>query len=248
MPHPSPAQILPRHIAIIMDGNGRWAQARGQSRIQGHNAGAESVRVIVESCRKLGIAFLTLYAFSEENWQRPKLEISALMSLLKKFLQKEYRRMLEQDIRLHAIGSLDKLPKATYKVLQQVMQGTAHCQGLVLTLALSYGARQELALAARELVTQAAAGRLTPQEVDEKMLAGHLMTSPLLPDPDLLIRTGGELRISNFLLWQMAYSELYFTKTRWPGFREPQLMEALRSFAERERRFGKTSEQVAHID
>jgi undecaprenyl diphosphate synthase len=239
-------QILPRHIAIIMDGNGRWAQARDQSRIQGHNAGAESVRVIVECCRKLGISFLTLYAFSEENWQRPKLEITALMTLLKKFLKKEYKLMLDRDIRLHAIGRLDKLPKAAYKALREVMEGTAHCRGMVLTLALSYGARQEIALAAKELVAKAVAGQLKPEDVDEHMLAGYLQTSPLLPDPDLLIRTSGELRISNFLLWQMAYSEFYFTETRWPNFREPELMEALHSFAERERRFGKTSEQLAH--
>lgn len=242
-----PSSSLPRHLAIIMDGNGRWAQGRGQSRIKGHNAGAQSVRVIVEACRELGIPALTLYAFSEENWARPKAEITALMALLKRFLRKERALMLKQDIRLNAIGQLERLPAPTYNVLRQVMDETSHCGGMILTLALSYGGRQEITRAAQRLAQKALAGEVVPEEISEEMLAKELYTAGL-PEPDFLIRTSGELRLSNFLLWQMAYTEFYFTSTKWPAFGKDQLMEALEDFVSRQRRFGKIGEQLASAD
>ncbi|MBI4798902.1 MAG: isoprenyl transferase [Desulfarculus sp.] len=239
---PDPA-ALPRHLAIIMDGNGRWAKERGWRRVRGHEEGAESVRVAVRACRRLGLAALTLYAFSEENWGRPPVEVSALMTLLNRFLKKERQEMLDQGIRLNAIGELDKLPQATRDLLAKTMADTAQGQHMTLTLALSYGGRQEIVQAARALAHQAVAGELDPEEIGEATLAAHLYTAGL-PEVDLLIRTSGELRVSNFLLWQIAYSEFHFTDVYWPEFREPHLLAALHDYARRQRRFGKTGEQV----
>jgi undecaprenyl diphosphate synthase len=241
---PFPAERLPRHVAVIMDGNGRWAKRRGWRRVRGHEEGAESVRVVVRTCRRLGIPYLTLYAFSEENWARPQAEIAALMKLLERFLRRERDEMLERGIRLNAIGSIERLPASTLALLRQVMADTAAGEHMTLTLALSYGGRQEIARAARRLCQEVAAGALRPEEVDERAVAERLDTAGL-PDPDLLIRTSGELRISNFLPWQLAYAEFYFTDTLWPDFREAELIQALASYAARERRFGKTSEQIA---
>lgn len=237
------AGSLPRHVAVIMDGNGRWAQKRGLPRVKGHEQGAESVRAVVRTCRKLGIEALTLYAFSEENWARPKAEVSALWKLLMRFLKGERKEMLDQDIRLNAIGSLHKLPESARKNLKQVMDDTAHCKSMVLTLCLSYGGQQELTEAARRLAMKAAAGEIDPLAIDEKAFAANLYTAGL-PDVDFLIRTSGELRISNFLLWQIAYAEFYFTDTYFPDFREDQLKQALAEYASRQRRFGHTGEQV----
>jgi undecaprenyl diphosphate synthase len=236
-PQAAASPTLPAHVAIIMDGNGRWAKARGQNRLRGHQQGAESVREIVEACRELGIPALTLYAFSEENWRRSQLEIRGLMALLRRFLQKEHELLLRHDIRLNAIGKLTALPAATRKSLEAVMAATRHCQSMILTLALSYGGRQEIAAAADHLVKLALRGEIS--QVDEETFAGQLMTAdPLLPEPDLLIRTSGELRISNFLLWQLAYTEFYFTRTLWPDFHKPDLLEAFAEFARRQRRYG----------
>ena len=250
-PAPAPKQAaseldpaaLPRHLAVIMDGNGRWAKQRGWQRVRGHEEGAESVRVVVRACRRLGIGALTLYAFSEENWGRPGAEVKALMMLLGRFLKKERQEMLDQGIRLNAIGEIDKLPESTRGLLQKTMADTASGRDMTLTLALSYGGRQEILRATRALCRQAAEGALDPAAIDEQAFSAQLYTNGL-PDPDLLIRTSGEQRVSNFLLWQIAYSEFYFCETLWPDFREPHLMAALQSYARRQRRFGKTGEQL----
>ena len=241
------SRTLPRHVAVIMDGNGRWAQQRGLPRVKGHEQGAESVRAVVRTSRKLGIQALTLYAFSEENWARPKAEVAALWKLLMRFLKGERKEMLDQDIRLNAIGSLHKLPDSARKSLRQVMADTAHCKSMVLTLALSYGGQQELTEAARRLAKRAKSGEIDPETIDEKAFADSLYTAGL-PDVDFLIRTSGELRISNFLLWQVAYAEFYFTDTYFPDFREEQLKQALADYASRQRRFGQTGEQVREAD
>ncbi len=234
---------LPRHLAIIMDGNGRWAKKQGWNRVRGHEEGAESVRLAVRTCRRLGIGWLTLYAFSEENWARPQTEVTALMKLLNRFLKKERQEMLDRDIRLNAIGETGKLPKSTRELLRKTMDDTAGGQGMVLSLALSYGGRQEIVRAVQTLAEEARAGRLDPADIDEDVLASRLFTADM-PDPDLLIRTSGEQRVSNFLPWQMAYTEFYFTETLWPDFREAELMEALNSYVKRQRRFGRTGEQL----
>lgn len=239
----APPAVLPRHLAVIMDGNGRWAKGQGFRRVRGHEEGAESVRVLVRNCRKLGIEALTLYAFSNENWARPKAEIKALMHLLTRFLKRERQEMLDQGIRLGAIGEIERLPKNVYDLLQRTMAETASGEGMVLTLALSYGGQQELARAARLLARDVAAGKLDPEAVDEAALESRLYTSGL-PPVDLMIRTSGEQRISNFLLWQNAYAEFYFTDVFWPDFRKEQLMDALHDYAGRQRRFGKTGEQL----
>jgi undecaprenyl diphosphate synthase len=245
--HPALAVLdrerLPRHLAIIMDGNGRWALARGQRRVAGHREGAESVRVIVRSCRALGLEALTLYAFSEENWGRPQAEVKALMALLGRFLKSQRKQMLANGIALNAIGELDRLPEPTRGQLRQTMADTAAGRDMTLTLALSYGGRQEIARAARLLAAEAQAGKIAPDQIDEQALAARLYTAGL-PDPDLLVRTSGELRVSNFLLWQLAYAEFHFTEAHWPDFREEELARALTSYAARQRRFGKTGEQV----
>lgn len=234
---------LPRHLAIIMDGNGRWAEARGLPRVAGHEAGAESVRAITRACREAGLQALTLYSFSTENWRRPEDEVKALMGLLGRFLVEERREILDNDIRLNAIGQLDRLPLAVRAALKELMHASRNNKGMVLTLALSYGGRAEIVEAAKALAKKAAAGRLRPDQIDEAAFAAELGTAGL-PDPDLLIRTSGELRLSNFLLWQLAYAEIYVTDVLWPDFRRAELEKALASFGTRERRFGKTGAQV----
>ncbi len=234
---------LPQHIAIIMDGNGRWAERHAMGRIMGHRKGADSVRETVKTCRRIGIRYLTLYAFSMENWLRPKTEVRALLRLLKEYLENEAQEMMDQDIRLVAIGNLDSLGESVHMTLKETMDRTVRNQGMVLNLALSYGGRDEMVEAARRMVSDGLAGRITAAEVTKELFAGHLSTAGL-PDPDLLIRTGGECRISNFLLWQMAYTEFYFTEILWPDFRERHLLKAIADYQQRERRFGMTSEQL----
>ena len=234
---------LPQHIAIIMDGNGCWAERHAMGRVLGHRKGAESVRVVVRSCRRIGISFLTLYAFSMENWLRPKAEVRALLTLLKEYLVNEVQEMMDQNIRLTAIGNLDSLGAPVLMKLRETIERTAGNQGMVLNLALSYGGRDEIATAAGRMVSDSLAGKIKPADVTKELFQRYLYTRAL-PDPDLLIRTGGEYRISNFLLWQMAYTEFYFTDILWPDFREPDLMEAIAEYQQRERRFGRTSEQL----
>ena len=235
---------LPRHIAIIMDGNGRWARQKSLSRIEGHIRGIDAVRAVVTTCRDLGIEFLTLYAFSMENWKRPGREVSALMGLLKKFLRKELDEMLENNIRLRAIGDLDSLPRDAHDTLIETMEKTAHCDAMVLTLALSYSGRNEIIRAVRRLMTDGESKGIHPEQISEETLSNYLSTKDF-PDPDLLIRTSGEYRISNFLLWQIAYTEIYVTETLWPDFGKEDLVKALLNYQSRQRRFGFTSEQLA---
>jgi undecaprenyl diphosphate synthase len=234
---------LPQHIAIIMDGNGRWAERHAMGRVLGHRRGANSVRVMVRTCRRIGIRYLTLYAFSMENWLRPKAEVRALLRLLEEYLENEAQEMMDQDIRLVAIGDLGSLGEPILTKLRQTMERTARNQGMVLNLALSYGGRDEIVEAARRMYSDSLAGKITPEQMTKERFAGYLYTTGL-PDPDLLIRTGGECRISNFLLWQMAYTEFYFTEILWPDFRERHLLTAIADYQQRERRFGMTSEQL----
>jgi len=226
-----------------MDGNGRWAKKRSLNRIRGHREGAESVRDIVRACREIGIEVLTLYAFSTENWQRPKQEILALMKLLKDFLRSELSEMMENDIRLNAIGQVGRFPGDVLKVLRGVMDKTQENSGMLLNLALSYGGRDEIVMAAGRIAAEVRAGQLEPKEITEKVFSNYLYTQGM-PDPDLLIRTSGEMRVSNFLLWQIAYAEIYVTKTLWPDFRREELSRILHDYEKRERRFGTTGEQV----
>ncbi len=234
---------LPQHIAIIMDGNGRWAQKQGKIRVRGHEAGAKAVRKTVEAVAKLGIKHLTLYAFSTENWSRPKTEISTLMLLLVRSLRNELERMTTNNIKLSAIGSLGKLPNNVQKELQEVIIKTQGNSGMHLTLALSYGAREEIEQAVKQISLKVKNNIIPVESIDETIINEHLYTQNL-PDVDLLIRTSGEVRISNFLLWQIAYAELYFTDELWPEFDEQSLQRAILSYQKRERRFGKTSEQL----
>ena len=234
---------LPQHIAVIMDGNGRWAQQQGKNRLRGHEAGTKAVRKTVEAAAKLGIKHLTLYAFSTENWNRPKTEVSTLMSLLVRNLRHELRRMTKNNIRLSAIGSLDKLPKKVREELVEVIEKTKTNTGTNLTLALSYGAREEIKQAVIDISKKVKNSIINVESIDETIINEHLYTQHL-PDVDLLIRTSGEVRISNFLLWQIAYAELYFTDVMWPEFDEYELHQAINSYIKRERRFGKTSEQL----
>jgi len=234
---------LPQHIAVIMDGNGRWAQQQGKNRLRGHEAGAKAVRKTVEAAAKLGIKHLTLYAFSTENWNRPKTEVSTLMSLLVRNLRRELRQMTKNNIRLSAIGSLDKLPKKVREELVEVIEKTQSNTGTNLTLALSYGAREEIKQAIINISKKVKNSTINIENIDETIINEHLYTQHL-PDVDLLIRTSGEVRISNFLLWQIAYAELYFTDVMWPEFDEYELHQAINSYLKRERRFGKTSEQL----
>ena len=235
---------LPRHVAIIMDGNGRWAKLRNRARVFGHREGAKAVRRTVESAAQLGIPNLTLYAFSTENWNRPRREVNTLMKLLVNALKSELSLMQKNNIRLHAIGHRATLPNNVQEELEEVLAATAENTGLVLTLALSYGARQEIEHAVKEICHKVKNNIISLENVDENIINKHLYTQNL-PDVDLLIRTSGEVRISNFLLWQIAYAELYFTDELWPDFNEASLYKALADFQERERRFGKTSEQLA---
>jgi len=234
---------LPRHLAIIMDGNGRWAKQQGFLRAFGHENGTKSVKETIKTCAKLGIEFLTLYAFSTENWNRPKLEVQALMKILINSLQKELVTLQENNIRLNAIGNLDKLPKSAQKELMDVIKKTKNNTRLTLTLALSYGSREELVNAVRIISDKVKNNIISLDAIDDSIINEHLYTQNL-PDVDLLIRTSGEHRISNFLLWQIAYAELYFTDVLWPDFKEQDLYEAIISYQKRERRFGKTSEQI----
>ncbi len=233
---------IPRHIAIIMDGNGRWAKARGQRRYQGHYEGVESVREITEACAEIGVEYLTLYTFSTENWYRPLTEVNALMQLLIRTLRGEKRTLMKNDIRLRTIGDVSKLPGACRKELEETMAETAGNTRMTLNLALSYSGRWELTEAFRTLAHRVARGELAPDAIDETLIGEALGTAGM-PDPDLLIRTGGEQRISNFLLWQIAYTELYVTDAYWPAFRRPQLYAAIRDFQERDRRFGRVKDE-----
>lgn len=234
---------LPHHLAVIMDGNGRWAKQRMLRRIVGHQRGVETVRLIVEECSSLGIGYLTLYAFSTENWLRPKSEVTALMTLLKKYIRSETPRMMKNNIRFNVIGDRSELPPDVEREVTDALTRTASNSGMVLTLALSYGSRQEIVRAARQLAGDVAAGRITLDEVDETLFNGYLYTVDM-PDPDLLIRTSGEMRISNFLLWQLAYTELYYCDVNWPDFGKKELHRALHDYQSRERRFGQTSDQL----
>lgn len=243
-PKPDPA-TLPVHVAIIMDGNGRWAQKRKLPRAVGHRQGVEAVREIVTNCRDLGIKHLTLYAFSTENWNRPPLEVQALMGLLKTFLQGEMDNLHRNQVRVRCLGQIDRLPDEVRQVLEAAIGKTAGNSALNLNLALSYGGRQEIAMAARQLAAECRAGTLQPEEISEEMLAARLYTAGQ-PDPDLLIRTGGESRLSNFLLWQLSYAEIHITETLWPDFRRAEFLAALVDFQSRQRRFGRTPEQVSN--
>ncbi|HLP65806.1 isoprenyl transferase [Flavobacterium sp.] len=234
---------LPKHIAIIMDGNGRWAKQKGFMRAFGHENGTKSVRTTVETCAKLGIKNLTLYAFSTENWNRPKLEVDTLMKLLVNSLKTELKTLQENNIKLNSIGNLDKLPKAIHKELTEVVNLTKNNTQMTLTLALSYGSREELLNVVKNISDKVKNNIISIDSIDESIINQHLYTHNL-PDVDLLIRTSGEHRISNFLLWQIAYAELYFVDVLWPDFKENDLYEAIISYQKRERRFGKTSEQI----
>ncbi len=236
-------QKLPRHVAIIMDGNGRWAQRRGLLRVRGHVAGMESVRVVTRLARRLGISYLTLFAFSEENWQRPAMEIRVLMALMRTYLRQELREMQENQIALKAIGNLQQLPGKVLRELHETMAATAPGARMDLTLALSYGGRSEIVQAVKTLARDIAGGRLKPEDIDSARFSRYLCTADM-PDPDLIIRTSGEYRLSNFLLWQSAYTELYVTETLWPDFREEDFLKALTTYQQRDRRFGLTQEQI----
>ena len=234
---------LPKHIAIIMDGNGRWAKGQGQDRLFGHYHGVESVRNMVEACAELGIGYLTLYAFSTENWERPAREVSGLMELLVETIRKEVPTLNKNNIRLHVIGNTSLLPENTMTVLREAIGETAGNTGLNLVMALSYSSRWEMGEAAKELAMDVKAGKLDPCSIDQETFQKYLCTRNF-PDPELMIRTSGEYRISNFLLYQLAYAELFFTPVLWPDFRKENLYEAILDFQSRERRFGKTSEQL----
>jgi len=234
---------LPKHIAIIMDGNGRWAKKKLLNRISGHIRGVDAVREVVTACRELGIKVLTLYALSTENLKRPKDEVTALMRLLKEYLLKEREEMIENNIRLCAIGRLEDLPADVMGTLQETIKKTGHCDGMVLNLALSYGGRAEILHAAKGIISDLRTGKIRLEEIAEQRFSQYLWTWGL-PDPDLLIRTSGEFRISNFLLWQIAYTELYVTETLWPDFNREELLKAIADYQSRERRFGLTSEQL----
>ncbi len=234
---------LPRHIAIIMDGNGRWAKEKGEDRIHGHQQGVFSVRDVVEGCGEADIQYLTLYAFSTENWNRPKYEVDALMELLVGTIHKEVAELIRNGVRLHVIGDIASLPAICQEELNEAIDLTSNCQGLNLVLALSYSARWEITQAVKQIARAVKEGNMNVEEISDNLVASHLCTSNF-PDPELMIRTGGEHRISNFLLYQMAYTELYFTEVHWPDFRKDHLFEAIVNYQQRERRFGKTSEQI----
>jgi undecaprenyl diphosphate synthase len=235
---------LPSHLAIIMDGNGRWAKEQGRHRVFGHENGVKTVKATVENCAKVGIKYLTLYTFSTENWNRPKLEIETLMRLLVSSLRKELKNFNKNNIRLNTIGNISALPSKANKELKEVMDKTKSNTGMTLTLALSYGSREELQSAVKAIAVKVKNNIISPENIDETIINNHLYTHNL-PDVDLLIRTSGEHRISNFLLWQIAYAELYFINVFWPDFSEHHLVEAIKNYQNRERRFGKTSEQLS---
>ena len=234
---------LPKHIAIIMDGNGRWAEKQGKDRVFGHEHGVDAVRAAAEAAAELGVGYLTLYAFSTENWSRPKFEVDALMTLFVETIQNEIETLNKNNIRLNAIGNLKSLPGENYRKLKETMDQTSNNSRMVLTLAMSYSARWEITDAVKSIIDEAGNQQLKAKDITENFIAGHLNTSDM-PDPELLIRTSGEMRISNFLLWQIAYTELYFTQKLWPEFTKDDLYEAIVNYQSRERRFGLTSEQI----
>jgi undecaprenyl diphosphate synthase len=236
----TPATNLPRHVAIIMDGNGRWAKQRGLPRLEGHRVGAESVRAIVRACGELGIEYLTLYAFSSENWSRPKAEVTALMHLLEFYLQREVAELDKSNVRLAAIGRIHELPESSQRQLHKSIEALKKNTGLTLVLALSYGGRAEIVDAVRSVARDVKTGALDIADITEETISKRLYTRDM-PDPDLLIRTSGEMRISNFLLWQISYAEIHVTETPWPDFRKPQLLAALEDYGKRHRRFGRVA-------
>jgi undecaprenyl diphosphate synthase len=228
---------LPRHVAIIMDGNGRWARRRNLPRVEGHRAGIASVRETVEACARLELDAVTLYAFSVENWKRPRFEVMTLMTLLKEYLRREVQTLVDNDIRFRVVGHMNELDPSVQKELARGLAVTSSCRGMIFNIALNYGGRSEIVDACRSLAQDVAAGRLSPEQIDEETLGSRLGTAGV-PDPDLLIRTSGELRVSNFLLWQIAYSEIWVTPTLWPDFRRRDLFEAILEYQKRERRYG----------
>lgn len=232
---------IPEHIAVIMDGNGRWATERGKERSYGHQAGVDTVRRITSECTRLGVKYLTLYTFSTENWNRPADEVAALMGLVLTALEDEL--FMKNNVRFQVIGDIDRLPQAVQQKLEETIEHTAGNSAMTMTIALSYSSRWEITRAVRNIASQVAQGKIKPQDISEQMISQN-MTTNFMPDPDLLIRTGGELRISNYLLWQIAYSELYFCDTYWPDFMEEDLHKAIWSYQNRQRRFGKTEAQV----
>ncbi len=234
---------LPRHVAIIMDGNGRWAKAQGQNRVSGHREGVKTVREITEAAAEIGIEYLTLYTFSTENWQRPAFEVNALMMLLIEAVRAEIETLMRNDIRLKVIGDMDKLPSKTYKALVEGIEKTRDNKRMSLVLALNYSAKWEILRGVQKLAEKAAKGLIKPSEITETIFENELSTAGM-PDPELMIRTSGETRVSNFLLWQLAYAEFYFTKTYWPDFKKNDFYEAIYTYQMRERRFGLTGEQV----
>jgi undecaprenyl diphosphate synthase len=234
---------VPQHIAIIMDGNGRWAQSQGKDRTFGHKSGVESVREAIKGCMEIGVKYLTLYAFSTENWNRPKEEVDFLMNLLVEAIAGETPELLKNDIRLETIGAIDELPESSFQHLMQAKKNTAHCQSLTLVLALNYGSKKELTQAMKSIAESIKNGTIKSDEIDEKCIAKHLYTKDF-PDPEIMIRTSNEMRISNFLTWQLAYAELFFLPIFWPDFKREHLWECVRDFQQRERRFGKTSAQI----
>ncbi len=234
---------IPNHVAIIMDGNGRWAKNKGMERVFGHKNALNAVRESVATAAELGVDYLTLYAFSTENWNRPKLEVDALMNLLTSALKKELKGFQENDIKINAIGDLKKLPESAFKTLNRIIEETKNNKRLTLTFALSYGSREEIVNTFKEISKKVVNNELQIEKIDEKIINNHLYTFNL-PDVDLMIRTSGEHRISNFMLWQLAYAEFYFTEVLWPDFRKEHFLEAINDYQNRERRFGKTSEQI----
>jgi undecaprenyl diphosphate synthase len=234
---------LPKHVGLIMDGNGRWAKGKGLPRVAGHNEGVNSVQEIVEVCGELGIEVLTIYTFSEENWKRPSWEVATLMQLLVTTINKQIERLVRQNVRIQTLGKLDKLPEIAQRAMRSAIKRTKDNTGLILNVALSYGGRQEITEAVRVLAQQAKNGQIDPEEINPESIS-QLMETAGQPDPDLIIRTGGEHRISNFLLWQIAYAEIFITKTAWPDFRKPEFTQAVWDFVHRERRYGMVSEQI----
>lgn len=234
---------LPKHIAVIMDGNGRWAKERGKPRLFGHRNAIKAVRATTEACNELGVGCLTLYAFSTENWNRPLEEVSGLMVLMGQTIKKEVANLVRDNIRLRIIGDLSRMPKVNYQQVKYAVEATKDCTGMILEIALSYSGRWDITEAARQIAKEAAEGKLNPDDITEATISEHVATAGI-PDPELMIRTSGELRISNYLLWQIAYAELYFTKKYWPDFGKDDLYEAIVDYQHRERRFGKTSEQM----
>ena len=240
MTAPAATACVPRHVAVIMDGNGRWAKQRGRPRLFGHRAGADSLRAVLRACRDRGVEYLTVYAFSTENWVRPADEVVGLMSLLKTFLKKDEHELHENQVRLRVTGRMEDLPKAVRGELERVMEATKNYERWHLILALSYGGRTEIVDAVRKIAARAKAGEIEPERIDEATISGH-MYLPDVPDPDLMIRTSGELRLSNFLLWELSYAEFYFTPTLWPDFREADFAAALEEYTRRQRRYGAPS-------